>query len=252
MPTDAPKPPSAPSQAASVVASQAEERPAAPGDAPPSTPAPGRDLRRKFIDASLALVTERGVEGLTLRDLAKRVGVTHPAVYRYFPDKAALLASVAEEGFWEMRSAVIRACAPYPDTRSRFNKLVDAYVRFAVEHPAHFRLMFGPEAAEKWSVPSLRAAETATFNLCLDAVIEGQRDGLVRQGEAREIALAGWAMMHGLASLVLNGLVNWVGVQSTSPEYLASVLETAFFTGVGPGAPFPSTHQPDGPPYGSL
>jgi AcrR family transcriptional regulator len=198
-------------------------------------------LRRRFIDASLELVTERGVEGLTLRDLAKRVGVTHPAVYRYFPDKASLLASVAEEGFWSMRSAVIKACAPYPDTRTRFNKLADAYVRFAVEHPAHFRLMFGPEAAEKWANASLRAAETATFNLCLDAVAEGQRSGLVRQGDPREVALAGWAMIHGLASLVLNGLVNSTGVDSTSSEYLARVVETAFFSGVGVGtSPPPS------------
>ncbi len=248
MPTDASKPTPLP-------APRADDERGAPSATLPATggPAPARDLRRKFIDASLELVTERGVEGLTLRDLAKRVGVTHPAVYRYFPDKAALLASVAEEGFWAIRSAAIRACAPYPDTRTRFNKLVEAYVRFAAEHPAHFRLMFGPEAAEKWSSASLRAAETATFNICLDAVVEGQRDGLVREGDPREIALAGWAMIHGIASLVLNGLVNGVGLSSTSTEYLARMLENAFFAGVEP-APAPSATPPvpDGPPYGSL
>ncbi|HEU4409405.1 MAG TPA: TetR/AcrR family transcriptional regulator [Polyangiaceae bacterium] len=242
MPTDASKPTNAP---------KAPPRNDDPGAAPAPDAAPPRDLRRKFIDASLELVTERGVEGLTLRDLAKRVGVTHPAVYRYFPDKAALLASVAEEGFWAMRSEVIKACAPYPDTRTRFNKLVEAYIRFAVERPAHFRLMFGPEAADKWSNASLRAAETATFNLCLDAVVEGQRNGLVRPGDAREVALAGWAMIHGIASLVLNGLVNWVGVASTSTEFLSQMLESAFFSGVGP-PPFPPPSGAPGPPYGSL
>lgn len=244
MPTDASKPATAPKPPRR---SDEAGAPAATGGA---EAAPPRDLRRKFIDASLELVTERGVEGLTLRDLAKRVGVTHPAVYRYFPDKAALLASVAEEGFWAMRSEVIKACAPYPDTRTRFGKLVDAYIRFAVERPAHFRLMFGPEAADKWASASLRAAETATFNLCLDAVIEGQRSGLVRSGDAREIALAGWAMIHGIASLVLNGLVNWVGISSTSTEYLAAMLENAFFVGVGPPPSPPSGAV--GPPYGSL
>jgi AcrR family transcriptional regulator len=242
LPTDASKP--------SPAAPKAPRRTDEPGAPPNATDAPPRDLRRKFIDASLELVTDRGVEGLTLRDLAKRVGVTHPAVYRYFPDKAALLASVAEEGFWLMRSEVIKACAPYPDTRTRFTKLVEAYIRFAVERPAHFRLMFGPEAADKWSSASLRAAETATFNLCLDAVVEGQRNGLVRSGDPREIALAGWAMIHGIASLVLNGLVNWVGVTSTSTEYLSQMLENALFSGVGPPTAPPSGVA--GPPYGSL
>jgi AcrR family transcriptional regulator len=241
--TDASKPAAAPKPPPR----DGEREPPSSAGPPSSSAAPARDLRRKFIDASLALVTEHGVEGLTLRDLAKRVGVTHPAVYRYFPDKAALLASVAEEGFWAMRSEVIKACVPYPDTRTRFNKLVEAYIRFAVEHPAHFRLMFGPEAADKWSNESLRAAEAATFNLCLDAVVEGQRNGLVREGDAREIALSGWAMIHGIASLVLNGLVAWSGVRSTSTEYLAQMLESAFFSGVGPTAASPSASPPERP-----
>lgn len=206
--------------------------PAAAPAAPKRAKAGPLDLRARLLAAAVELVTEKGVDGVSLREAARRVGVTHPSVYRHFPDKAALLAAVAEEGFRSLRSAIIRECIPYPAPRERFHHLVLAYVEFARAHPTRFRIMFGPEAAQKWAHPSLRAAETATFALCLDSVIEGQHQKQIREGDPREIALAGWVMVHGIAALVVDGMVEWAGLSSTSVEHLATVLTRTLFQGI--------------------
>jgi AcrR family transcriptional regulator len=187
--------------------------------------------------AAIELVNTEGVNGLSLRAAAERVGVTHPAVYRYFPDKASLLAAVAEEGFRALRAAIVREWGDLTDPADRFRQLVIAYVRFALDHPTHFRIMFGREAADKGAYPTLRAAEVGAFSLLVDAIIEAQRNKQVRAGDPREIALSGWVMVHGFASLVLDGLVEWVGLSSTEVQHLATVLTRSLFLGVGSPAP---------------
>src|SRR5258708_6887496 len=100
------------------------------------------DLRRALLDAALALLEKSGVEALTLREGARRVGVTAGAPYHHFADKEAIVASVAEEGFVELGEAMA-AARDAADPASRLGAMGRSYVRFAVAHPAHFRVMFG-------------------------------------------------------------------------------------------------------------
>ena len=161
------------------------------------------DLRRALIEAALRLIHEKGPRGFTLREVARRVGVTHTALYRHFPNKTALLAAAAEDGFHALKSAIVRACLKVPDPLARFQQAGIAYVRFAVAHPSHFRVMFRDETTSAGH-PSLQKVKDETFTLVVSEIEACQREGLVRAGSTTELALAAWAIVHGLAVLLVD------------------------------------------------
>lgn len=193
------------------------------------------DLRRALLDAALALVASKGVANLSLRETARAAGVTHNAPYRHFPDKNALLAALAEDGFRQMAAEMVAArdgAGTAPE--QRFLAIGLTYVRFAVGHPALFRVMFAPEIAERSDFPALRAAEVAAYDLCADAIRDCQAAGAIRPGDDRALALAAWAMMHGVATLVLDDFVGWTGVAAGDPEALARLMAGTLFQGLAP------------------
>src|SRR5579863_8499862 len=101
------------------------------------------DLRREILNASLALISEKGVGALSMRQVASRAGVTHGAPYHHFADRAAILAALAEEGFLILAEALRSALGDIPPSnhRGRFEAIGLTYFGFAVTHPAHFQLM---------------------------------------------------------------------------------------------------------------
>ncbi|MCA9708300.1 MAG: TetR/AcrR family transcriptional regulator [Myxococcales bacterium] len=100
------------------------------------------DLRAALLQAAVALIAEHGVTKLSLRECARRAGVSHAAPYRHFPSKDALLVAIAEEGFGWLYQAGRRAMEGLVDPRERLDAYGVAYVRFAIEHPVHLRTMF--------------------------------------------------------------------------------------------------------------
>jgi len=160
------------------------------------------DLRRALVQAALRLIDEAGPREFTLREVARSVGVTHTALYRHFPDKAALLAVVAEDGFRALKAAILRACGKVSDPLARFQQAGVAYVRFALAHPSHFRVMFRAEASARH--PPLQKVKDETFALLVSAIEACQTQGLVRAGSATELALPAWAIVHGLAALLVD------------------------------------------------
>jgi AcrR family transcriptional regulator len=163
------------------------------------------NLREALVEEALVLIQERGPEGLTLKELATRLGVTHTAPYRHFPTKEALLSAVASAGFEELRARIEAALAKTkPGSRARFFAGAHAYVRFAVDRPAHFRAMyFGPRPEVE--TPELLEKKMAAFGLLIEYLREAQAKGTIGKGDPRAIALPIWAMHHGLASLACNG-----------------------------------------------
>src|SRR5262245_4032019 len=101
------------------------------------------NLRRALLDQALATIASEGVEGLTLRDIGARLGVSRTALYRHFTDKRALLEAVATEGFKSFREALVGAWQGGGGGLPGFNAMGIAYVRFAVDNPSHYRVMFG-------------------------------------------------------------------------------------------------------------
>ncbi len=167
------------------------------------------DLRRAVLDAATALIRERGSEAFTLREAARLVGVDHAAVYRHFEDKRALLAVVAEEGFVAIAGRIRDEMAGLPETSvlERLKALASAYVGFALDNPAHFRVMLGPRLNEDGRFPSLESAIEGAVTLLLDEVRRGRRLGLLRDARTRDMAMTVWTAAHGYASLALLGRI---------------------------------------------
>lgn len=173
------------------------------------------DLRRALLDASLALITEEGFGALSLREVARRAGVTHAAPYRHFADKEALLVAVAEEGFRVMTARMKERMARETTPDGRLRACGVAYVLFAMENPSHFRVMFGPHFTQP---PQLGppGGDTDAFGLLVDSITEGQRTGVFREGEPRVLALTCWSLVHGLGSLLVDRKLEFAGVTSVS------------------------------------
>ncbi|MCG3172451.1 MAG: hypothetical protein GMKNLPBB_00603 [Myxococcota bacterium] len=164
------------------------------------------DLRAALIHAALELVQENGARGLTLREAARRAGVSHAAPYRHFDGKEALIAAVAEEGFRLMsRSMRDEMSIAGSDPAARFNASGVGYLRFAVEHPGHFRLMFSSDVPMDDKYPSLAAAGADSFGVLVECIVNCQQAGVMRAGDVMEIALLCWSQVHGLATLYVEG-----------------------------------------------
>ncbi len=177
------------------------------------------DLRRSLLDTALALVASEGIPALSLREVARRAGVSHAAPYNHFEDKAALLSAVAEEGFREMQETMEQAAVDAgPNPLEQLRSVGVAYVRFAAQHPAHFRVMFSPEVAGGRASPALQEAARTTFSRLLAGL--GQARGVAPEA-ALDGAITAWATMHGLALLWIDDQLNWVapsGDQSTGDQ----------------------------------
>src|SRR5580704_14448362 len=114
------------------------------------------DLYRVLIATALKLVEESDVSALTLREVARRAGVTHGAPYHHFRNKAALVAALAEEGYRALYTEQLQAAAKAgADPIARLQAIGLAYVRFAIHHPGHFRVMFRSDPADWGKYPSL-------------------------------------------------------------------------------------------------
>jgi AcrR family transcriptional regulator len=173
---------------------------------PVTAPTPARPyhhgaLRAALIDAGLALL-EEGAD-LTLRAAARRAGVSHTAPYNHFADKDALLAAIAVRGFEELKRATEAGRdAGGAAAGDRLAAAGRAYVRFAVDRPALYRLMFGPRRAA--GAEAVRAAGAAAFDVLVAVIADGMASGAFRQGEARAAAFTAWALVHGVAQLAID------------------------------------------------
>ncbi|WP_239160472.1 TetR/AcrR family transcriptional regulator [Virgisporangium ochraceum] len=150
------------------------------------------DLRRALLDAALALVAERGPAALSLREVARRAGVSHAAPAHHFANKAGLLTAIAAEGYRRLADALAGA--------DDFQEKGVAYVVFATEHPAHFAVMRAPDLL-RTDDADLVAAETAAA----EQLRAGANARMTRVDPAAPVAA--WALVHGLASLLLEGNV---------------------------------------------
>jgi len=159
-----------------------------------------KDLRNALIDTAMAILTERTPADLTLRELARRLGVTHTAAYAHFSDKTQLLNAVADAGFARLADALEAAAQGELDPARSFERTGLAYVEFARANPNLYRLMFtDPEIADdpscELSADGERALETvATLVAKLGTPAEAVAD----------IAISAWAFVHGVAMLEID------------------------------------------------
>ena len=166
------------------------------------------DLPRAMVQEAVRTIQEHGIPALTLRGVGAQLGVSRTALYRHFTDKQALLGAVAAEGFRLLSAALVAARDGAGGGRPGFEAMGTAYVRFALEHPSHYRVMFGGVVRsgdlKQLSVPKV---DVDAFQVLVDAIVELQQKHLIVPGEPRELALYIWAVVHGVAMLALDGML---------------------------------------------
>lgn len=167
------------------------------------------DLRAALQREATEMLAEHGIEGLSLRKLADRVGVSPPALYHHFEDKNALLSAIAEQGFLELDRDVSRATEGHERTSEEsLRAFVRAYVGFAARVPETYDLMFG-RALWKVGRPtdSLREIAYATFRrYALRVIAIAAEASITEEGAGLRLAQASWAMLHGLCRLRIDGI----------------------------------------------
>ena len=156
------------------------------------------DLRRVLLDTAAEAIAEAGPAALSLRDLARRAGVSHAAPTHHFGDKKGLLTALAEEGFDRLAAALRESRA----ATGSFLELGVTYVRFATTHRAHFEVMWRPELYHP-DDPALAAARDRSGDALYSGVAE-LPDG-PKDADVEEAGLAAWSLAHGFATLWLGG-----------------------------------------------
>ncbi|HYV46522.1 MAG TPA: TetR/AcrR family transcriptional regulator [Myxococcaceae bacterium] len=182
------------------------------------------DLRAALVRAGAELVARRGAAALSLRAVARKVGVSHAAPYHHFADKDGLLGAIAASGFEKLDAALAGALAPLEGRPplERFHALGPAYVRFAAAEPHLFQLMFPSRGGRRGSVQELGEVARRPF-----ARVRAEVEACLATWKARpvpdatQVTMLAWASMHGLATLWTQGAL---GAAGQGPERLASEL----------------------------
>jgi AcrR family transcriptional regulator len=196
------------------------------------------NLREALIQAGLKLLSEGGLEKLSLRAAAQLAGVSHAAPYRHFRDKDALVAAIAEQGFLLLtaRMQEEEKRVAVSDLPARLSAIGVGYVAFAIEHPGYFRVIFGGLACEDAVTPELQAAGNAAFQVLRGLVGEGVASGVLRAGDPDEMALAAWSLVHGLGMLAIDGALAHRIVGATAFKRTAERLTLLLQEGLLPRA----------------
>jgi len=161
-------------------------------------------LREALLTATLALIESDGIGAVSLRRVARAAGVSPGAPYHHFPDRAALLVALSDEGFRRLTVALTTAHDAAPGPTEALEAILNAYVRFAQDNPAYFRLMFRPELKQSRSPESDDAGEAA-FTVLDTTVIECLATNTMQPVDKDVLAITLWSLVHGLASLWLDG-----------------------------------------------
>jgi AcrR family transcriptional regulator len=182
------------------------------------------NLRAALLLAGEAALETGGIGGLSLRELAREVGVSHAAPRRHFPDRQALLDALAESGFARLGATLAEAVAAAgPGFDARLAGLARAYVAFATARPALTELMFAAKHQAD-APPSLRAGAEQAFAPAFTAVAEGQACGEVAPGDPGRVALVASAALQGLVVMANNGMLDGTPIDELVDDVVARLV----------------------------
>jgi AcrR family transcriptional regulator len=164
------------------------------------------NLRAALLEQAELTVRERGVQELSLRELAREVGVSHGAPRRHFSDRQALLDALAEAGFMRLGSELRGAGAGAGDDfQVRLRAIAAAYVRFATRDAALLELMFAGKHRQQ--AGTLHEAADRAFSVIFELIEQGQGEGALEPGEPDRVGLVLFATIQGIAALITAGLI---------------------------------------------
>lgn len=183
------------------------------------------NLKEELLAAAVGLIAEIGARGFTLREVARRAGVSHNAPYRHFRDKDDLLMAVAAQGFDRLTASMQAAIAEGKTAKDRFRLCGRGYLDFALRFPEHIQVMFDLPKPKK-TTRSCREAGGRAFQTLLDCVIASQAAGAFPKGDPLPLAYVAWSAIHGFAKLTIAGQLPFRPRQALDfSARIAAVLE---------------------------
>lgn len=194
------------------------------------------DLRRQLVEAGVELVAERGVDGFSMRELARRAGVSHAAPYHHFSTRASLVKAVVADSYALLAKALRDATTSNDDPLDAIRAMGVAYVDFALTNPERYRLMFRSELAGVPNDADLSAEEVGAdaFAVLIGAFELAHEYQLLAEGTAASsAAIAAWASVHGIASLILEGALGMPASQRERALGLAGAVVDLGLSGFG-------------------
>ena len=184
------------------------------------------ELKQTLLDAAVALIAEVGPQAFTLREVARRAGVSHNAPYRHFDDKEDLLAAVAAQGFDRLTESMQKAMAKGRTAAERLELAGQGYVQFALNWPQHLLVMFDTPTPRTHETKPEYAARCATgFSNLARRHHRGAGGGRLTAGRSAAVAVVAWSGVHGLAKLAISGRLPFGAKQTAHfAGYLTQVL----------------------------
>ncbi len=190
------------------------------------------DLRSALIDAALDIINELGPRGLSIREVARRTRVSHSAPYRHFSDKDALILAVVERGFEIMAETVDQHKAEAgPDSADQFIGAGLAYITFAFNHPAYYRIMFSGDLLVTSQL--LQHTGKTIFETLVNDLKACQQLGIIRGGDPKTMAIGIWSTMHGFVTLANENRLLAITNEGYSLEAIQDQVIDLIFKGIG-------------------
>lgn len=189
------------------------------------------NLRQALMDSALACIRKDGAEKLSLRALARDVGVSQAAPYRHFEDKNSLLSALASDGFERLGEGMSQAfLAAKNDPILALQKVGVTYIDFAIANPETYRLMCGMKSTE-FNGKEMEAHHTQAYQILEQVIALGVSSGVFKPSPSRDIAVAAWSMVHGYASLLIDGVIELGEVNAEQQfQAIALILNQGIFT----------------------
>ncbi|NJC96755.1 MAG: TetR/AcrR family transcriptional regulator [Anaerolineae bacterium] len=162
------------------------------------------NLKEALISAGLEILSEHGIEGLSLRKVAKQIGVSHTAPYNHFPDKQALLAAISTAGLEQLHNILMDAFENSKNAPANIiPEIARAYMQFALDNPAKFKLMFSGALEEERNHPDYEAISQKSILLFEEIIAFCQGKGRLPAGRIDDHAIKLWSTVHGFTTLML-------------------------------------------------
>jgi AcrR family transcriptional regulator len=191
-------------------------------------------LRQALIDAALELVREGGGEAVSVREAARRAGVSAGAPFRHFPTRAALMAAVAEESMRRFKAEIDAALArtPAADPLERLRAIARAYIRWALRNPAYFEVHSTQRLFDFDRATALHEDDNAIREVTRRTVQDAAKAGLLRSDDLALVQIAGRAMVYGFARMNIDGHFPRWGISAKEAERIGDAIVDLFIAGI--------------------
>jgi AcrR family transcriptional regulator len=192
-----------------------------------------KDLKSELLKAALQAIRKKGAHAMTLRGVARRAGCSAMATYRHFESKEALMAEISRQGFEVLTQQINLAVENNPDDpMKQLGETGTRYVATALRNPEHVLMMFGGFVRDHSHYPELEKTARTSFDKLVEIMKRGQEKKLFPAGDPIVLALNAWTSVHGLSMLLINGQLEFLGINEKNYHSYHEKIGELMLTGL--------------------